>query len=306
MAEFITHHPNTGSNTLLAIAKHQPDTLVDRTNLSVESSASARIKRTLLATTLVMATFLSSCRPINGHTTPNTTNSGEGHSLYDKIYEQNTMEGEIELPDIVQHAVDQVEQALQVEIIMPKSYGENINIMWTPDEITEIQTAIEALPPQFVSNNARRPLSITLIQDPDEPSGGCGGGYANLSMALFISAGYPKDMTSISPSFNGGWTNLEHIKFASGHEWAHSMLEAHPDLLDAWVNSQGWSQENGIWVNSRPENLYYSGNAEKYPWEDFASKVGTMLVDPSEVPIDNVQFFQGNEYFEGWQLLNLQ
>lgn len=204
-----------------------------------------------------------------------------------------------------------IEKEFAVKIISPITWDDDngqiqANSAWTSEEIALLAKSMRQLPPEYRSSS-RSPKEIILFKGsgPDSDNEGVGGGYINRSVLFFISAAFGPDR-----DFRGEVAGKvfgkqgDNMRANVTHEYTHSFIEAHPELLDDWVQQMGWKQEgSSVWSNSKPQNLLSVDRADDNPVEDIAVSAGLMLVNPAALSKDRINFFLTNKHYADWPVV---
>lgn len=264
---------------------------------------------------LAAASFLSTCQDIGPPSiaveqaptptpiviqTEERVTAPERESLRDFVYqdEVHTYEGE------TARIIEQAKRDFGVEILSPTTWvvdEETVeNLPWSTRDVAIVAEAVSQLPPAF-RNSERAPLQILLIRLPGSVSEGAGGGYTQRNLILFTSETFSPDSQMHAEAGELYGLQRDLLRAAVHHEYAHSFIEAHSELISEWAKQTGWTQDSeGKWVNKNPENLIREAGADSFPWEDIAVSTGLMLVNPKALSEERRNFFLINPHFSNW------
>ena len=203
--------------------------------------------------------------------------------------------------------VEGLKKDFGVKIISPMTWENDgqvsENLAWNVQEIAPLAESISQLPPEY-RNSSRSPREVLLLKTPGSKSEGAGGGYASRRLVVYISEAFASNEMLHGQALELYGQQRDQLRASVHHEYTHSFIEAHPDVLSEWGQKTGWRQDKpGAWSNDRPQNLIPDSGADKSPNEDIAVSAGIMLVNPTAISEDRRNFFLTNEHYANWPIV---
>ena len=285
---------------------------------------------TAIAAVTSATLFLSACReinnllPVNAETLPRivvtvSTPQPEQTPVYVQDQAEINMErlfppdlefqGETnQLSEEASLIIEGVRNDYGVQFISPRYWEGLPNEVWGENEIAAVAEAISSLPPQYHNNNSRSPREILLLRGANSLSQGAGGGYANRQLILLTPSNFApyENLRDEAGRLYGNQRNQ--LRATVVHEWTHSFTEAHPELVEDWITQTGWEQgAQGNWHKINPNNELSDGNADKFPVEDIAVSAAILVVNPTSLPEDRINFFLESSFYQDlWGLEELR
>lgn len=211
-------------------------------------------------------------------------------------------ETQIAYPSESNKTIAEVWHKYGIYINSPKQWLGKDNLPWLSEQIRLLADTLPKLPPEYLSSK-NHPHTIYLIRTPGSISGSTGGNYAKRCLVFYIPETFDLNKRQ------GGMLGEVYGKNSNGlqssvcHEITHSYaLDNNPWIQQDWNRLIGWSQDKrGNWTNSEPEKLIPEADADHKPWEDLAVSASRMLINPSSLSQNRINFFLNNKYYSSWQ-----
>lgn len=193
----------------------------------------------------------------------------------------------------------------RIYIISQKNWKYEPNLAWPSEAIECVANTFKSLPPEFLPIDDAM-TSIHLVQTPGTDYPGSGGGYNLINNHNRLVILYIAETFSLFNNLPEHQSELykdtkRMLQATVCHEFTHAFIDKNPQVLSAWIEQIGWSQDGDQnWKNTNPDTLITEALAEKIPYEDIAVSTSLMLVNPARLDDTRRNFFLNTDPFRHW------
>jgi len=200
--------------------------------------------------------------------------------------------------------IDEVYAEYGLPILSPKEWLGEPNLPWPDEAVVLVANALRLLPADYLySFNLPKYLFLNRIPGTSSPyAGGLSfGGFGEFHTSLFVSDGFSFDNCPPGVELAVYGDARRQMLGTVCHEFTHIFVFLNPVYQNLFNEAVGWFQnEDGLWVNLRPENLMHEAEADVKPYEDIAVSAARMLINPDALSEDRKKFFRETLLFSKW------